>query len=134
MFKREVISNVALIKGLENLRPEDAKSLREQVAKNTPGGVLSSAAGITAAAAVAVLMPSSVSGDKFQIDYAKSGRSTCKHCGNKIDQDEIRLGKMVQSAAFDGMVPAWHHLDCIFKGQLPCELRHVVYVVSCVPC
>jgi len=113
LFKREVISNVALIKGLDGLRPEDAKSLREQVAANTPGGAVAALGGAAAAA-----LPSSVAGDSFKIEYAKSGRSTCKHCGEKVDQDEIRLGKMVQSASFDGLVPLWHHLDCIFKAAV----------------
>ena len=100
------------------------------------------------------VLPPSVSADRFQTDYAASSRSTCKHCTEKIDKDELRVGKMgqqsnreskpqrdadadrdmwirgsfvchcvsfrasaplVQSQSFDGTVPNWHHLDCVFK-------------------
>lgn len=38
------------------------------------------------------------------VEYAKSGRSTCKGCQKLIDQGELRIGKMVQSPHFDGEV------------------------------
>eukprot|EP00029_Vermamoeba_vermiformis_P007076 TRINITY_DN2952_c0_g1_i1.p1 TRINITY_DN2952_c0_g1~~TRINITY_DN2952_c0_g1_i1.p1 ORF type:complete len:941 (+),score=268.76 TRINITY_DN2952_c0_g1_i1:48-2870(+) len=52
----------------------------------------------------------------FKIEYAASGRSTCKGCSNPIKQDSLRLGKMVQSNKFDGEFPVWHHWDCFFKS------------------
>lgn len=95
LFKRETITNEALLVGLGNIRPEDVKELKAKC-----GGV---AAAVSAAAAGAgagknvVILPPSLAGERFQVDYAKSGRSGCKHCGEKIDQDELRVGKMVQS-------------------------------------
>lgn len=96
LFKRETITNEALLVGLGNIRPDDVKLLRSKC-----GGV---AAAVSAAAAAGgagapnvVILPPSLAGERFQVDYAKSGRSGCKHCGDKIGQDELRVGKMVQS-------------------------------------
>ena len=44
----------------------------------------------------------------FTIEYAKSGRSTCKKCKEKIAQDSLRIGKMVPSPHFDGEVSGTH--------------------------
>ncbi|KAJ1495699.1 hypothetical protein T484DRAFT_1761705, partial [Baffinella frigidus] len=51
----------------------------------------------------------------FTVEYAKSGRAGCKSCKNKIDKDELRIGKMAQSPHFDGFVPLWHHAKCILS-------------------
>ena len=32
----------------------------------------------------------------YQVEYAKSGRASCKACKNKIDQGELRVAIMVQ--------------------------------------
>ena len=32
----------------------------------------------------------------YKSEYAKSGRSSCKKCKNKIDQAELRMAVMVQ--------------------------------------
>ena len=29
---------------------------------------------------------------KFEVEYAKSGRATCKQCKTKIDKDTLRIG------------------------------------------
>eukprot|EP00285_Hemiselmis_virescens_P012158 CAMPEP_0173401730 /NCGR_PEP_ID=MMETSP1356-20130122/51793_1 /TAXON_ID=77927 ORGANISM="Hemiselmis virescens, Strain PCC157" /NCGR_SAMPLE_ID=MMETSP1356 /ASSEMBLY_ACC=CAM_ASM_000847 /LENGTH=108 /DNA_ID=CAMNT_0014361939 /DNA_START=26 /DNA_END=348 /DNA_ORIENTATION=+ len=50
----------------------------------------------------------------FIVEYAKTGRASCKRCKNKIDKDVLRLGKYVQSPHFDGWVPNWFHVDCYF--------------------
>lgn len=54
----------------------------------------------------------------FGVEYAASGRSTCKGCEIKILKDEVRVKKM----DYDGDVgarlggcPMWHHLDCFSK-------------------
>jgi hypothetical protein len=43
----------------------------------------------------------------FKVEYAKSGRAACKVCKLKINQEELRLGKMVPSPHFDGYIPLW---------------------------
>lgn len=49
-------------------------------------------------------------------DYAKSGRSICQKCKDFIDEDDLRIGKKVQSDKFDGEIPLWHHFDCFWKS------------------
>ncbi|XP_072912212.1 poly [ADP-ribose] polymerase 1 isoform X2 [Hemitrygon akajei] len=51
----------------------------------------------------------------FRAEYAKSGRASCKKCGESIAKDSLRLAIMVQSPMFDGKVPHWHHYACFWK-------------------
>uniref|UniRef100_H3A085 Poly [ADP-ribose] polymerase n=1 Tax=Latimeria chalumnae TaxID=7897 RepID=H3A085_LATCH len=51
----------------------------------------------------------------FSAEYAKSGRASCKKCGESIAKDSLRLAIMVQSPMFDGKVPHWHHYSCFWK-------------------
>jgi len=48
----------------------------------------------------------------FQVEYAKSGRSSCKGCGGSIKQAEMRIGKEVKSDHHDGYDLSWYHLKC----------------------
>lgn len=46
----------------------------------------------------------------WRVEPAKSSRSTCRTCGQKIDQDTLRLG---EPSFFDDQVTyRWHHLTC----------------------
>ncbi|RDY02952.1 Poly [ADP-ribose] polymerase 1, partial [Mucuna pruriens] len=51
----------------------------------------------------------------WKAEYAKSGRSSCRTCKSPIASETLRLGKMVQSSKFDGLMPMWHHAACILK-------------------
>ncbi|XP_062980205.1 poly [ADP-ribose] polymerase 1 [Elgaria multicarinata webbii] len=51
----------------------------------------------------------------YRAEYAKSGRASCKKCGDNIAKDSLRLAIMVQSPMFDGKVPHWHHYTCFWK-------------------
>lgn len=51
----------------------------------------------------------------YRAEYAKSGRASCKKCGDNIAKDSLRLAIMVQSPMFDGKVPHWHHFACFWK-------------------
>ncbi|CAM8931406.1 unnamed protein product [Rhodiola kirilowii] len=51
----------------------------------------------------------------WKAEYAKSGRSSCKTCKDTIDKEALRLGKMVQSSHFDGLMPMWNHASCIMN-------------------
>ena len=53
----------------------------------------------------------------FRIEYAKSNRAGCKGCQQKIEKNELRLGKLVRSPHFDGYQPLWHHVPCYFKKK-----------------
>ncbi|KAF5196272.1 Poly [ADP-ribose] polymerase [Thalictrum thalictroides] len=51
----------------------------------------------------------------WKAEYAKSARSSCKTCKIPIDKEKLRLGRMVQSSHFDGLMPMWNHAACILK-------------------
>lgn len=51
----------------------------------------------------------------WKAEYAKSGRSSCRSCKSPIATEKLRLGKMVQSSKFDGLMPMWNHAECILK-------------------
>ncbi|XP_069464784.1 poly [ADP-ribose] polymerase 1 [Ambystoma mexicanum] len=56
------------------------------------------------------------SADKlYRAEYAKSGRASCKKCGDNIAKESLRVAIMVQSPMFDGKVPHWHHYSCFWK-------------------
>lgn len=49
----------------------------------------------------------------YVIERARSGRSKCKTCQRKIDQDALRLGVLVEGPFGAGHM--WHHLVCAAK-------------------
>jgi len=49
-------------------------------------------------------------GDDWKIEPAKSSRSTCKTCGNKIEKDHLRLGE--PDYFQDHLTYKWHHFNC----------------------
>lgn len=53
--------------------------------------------------------------DDFSVEYAKSGRAKCKRCDQKIDKDEVRLGRLdydAESTFTDGPLMRWYHVKC----------------------
>ncbi len=49
--------------------------------------------------------------DVWKVEPAKSSRSTCKTCREKIEKDTLRLG---EPGMFDDHVTyKWHHLSCM---------------------
>ncbi|XP_059048332.1 poly [ADP-ribose] polymerase [Achroia grisella] len=61
----------------------------------------------------------------YQVEYAKSGRASCKGCKQKIDQGVLRIARMVQSAFHDGKQPNWYHEDCFFTKQRPTSVDEI---------
>lgn len=55
----------------------------------------------------------------LQIEYAKSGRSSCRGCNSTIEEGEIRVAKMEQpdptEHAYAGLIPRWHHVTCFLE-------------------
>lgn len=60
----------------------------------------------------------SIGKGQFSIEYAKSGRSACRGCEEKILKNEVRVSKMDfesdQGRRYGG-IPMWHHLPCFAK-------------------
>lgn len=58
-----------------------------------------------------------VSGD-FRVEYAKSSKSTCKGCEEKIVKGETRISKKdyeSEEARKFGGLDRWHHVECFAK-------------------
>lgn len=60
----------------------------------------------------------------FQCEYAKSNRSRCKGCNEKIDKGELRIATVIDNpfvARKDPdkpvKMPVWYHLECFWKNQ-----------------
>ncbi|XP_065898038.1 poly [ADP-ribose] polymerase 1-like isoform X3 [Dysidea avara] len=51
-------------------------------------------------------------------EYAKSNRSTCRQCYQKIDYMELRIGIEYPVEEFDSISTHWYHVDCL-KKQMP---------------
>lgn len=60
-----------------------------------------------------------------RVEYAASGRSGCRVCRQKIDMDDLRVARMVQSQKFDGKIPEWHHYDCFFSTYKVIDIGYV---------
>ncbi|KAF2073966.1 hypothetical protein CYY_004711 [Polysphondylium violaceum] len=61
---------------------------------------------------------------RTQVEYSKSGRSSCKGCKGTIKQDTIRVGLEKKSRVFDGYDVYWYHLKC-FKFPSPFYLNQL---------
>ncbi|XP_057321273.1 poly [ADP-ribose] polymerase-like [Microplitis mediator] len=55
----------------------------------------------------------------FRVEYAKSGRASCKSCKGNIGKDDLRLAKISQSPFHDGVMTSWFHPDCFFAKTKP---------------
>jgi predicted DNA-binding WGR domain protein len=54
----------------------------------------------------------------YKAEYAKSGRSGCKHCNDKIAEKSLRVAKLVQNPFVDheSIMPVWFHPPCLFEN------------------
>ncbi|XP_033625408.1 poly [ADP-ribose] polymerase 1-like [Asterias rubens] len=93
------------------LRWEDQERIREQI----NGG----RSGSSKAAAASKSSTKTETSEDYGVEYAKSSRSSCKACGDKIDKDELRIKYRSEEAAavkgIPGTLDTWHHLDCFVK-------------------
>ncbi|KAK0084215.1 hypothetical protein PV325_001027 [Microctonus aethiopoides] len=55
----------------------------------------------------------------FRVEYAKTGRASCKSCKSPIAKDSLRLAKIVQSPFHDGVMTNWFHSNCFFLKSNP---------------
>ncbi|CAE6921595.1 PARP1 [Symbiodinium natans] len=54
----------------------------------------------------------------WSVENAKSARSTCKICKDKIAAQCLRIGKTVKSDTFDGNMTMWYHAGCLLSGNI----------------
>ncbi|EDQ89519.1 uncharacterized protein MONBRDRAFT_25238 [Monosiga brevicollis MX1] len=56
---------------------------------------------------------------EFVAEHAKTGRSGCKECKQKIDKGALRIGKVTTSPfSDDSDMTTWYHDECFFQAQL----------------
>ncbi|KAK8763975.1 hypothetical protein V5799_033404 [Amblyomma americanum] len=56
----------------------------------------------------------------FATEYAKSGKSTCKGCNEKIAKGEVRISKNDYDSGYAkmrGAIPMWFHVDCFVQKR-----------------
>ncbi|KAH8362007.1 hypothetical protein KR084_000200 [Drosophila pseudotakahashii] len=106
-FKNQRPESVGDIQNFENLRFTDQKELTDLI-ENMKGVIHEKKAKKRSIAFNIALKD-------FGIEYAKSSRSTCRGCEQKINKDQVRLRKTVYDTEVGmkyGGQPLWHHLDC----------------------
>ena len=63
--------------------------------------------------------------DRLRVDYAPTGRASCKVCGDLVPQHSVRVGVKVRSPWHDGFDLLWHHPRCaLSRGKCPEDFKH----------
>jgi len=52
---------------------------------------------------------------QMAVEYAKSGRSSCRGCGALLAVGALRLGYLALTTKVQRMIPIWYHPGCFFK-------------------
>ncbi|KAL4239025.1 Poly [ADP-ribose] polymerase 1 [Mactra antiquata] len=101
-WKRARVTGTHDIFGYDSLRWEDQKKIKEKI--EAGGGAGAGPSGSTTSAK-----------SDYATEYAKSNKSTCRGCEDKIAKDEVRISKKdfeSQRAKMYGPQDLWHHVDC----------------------
>ncbi|XP_035211537.1 poly [ADP-ribose] polymerase 1-like isoform X1 [Stegodyphus dumicola] len=101
--KDKKVKTTADIANFDNIRWEDQKKIKDQMdenAANNPEGATENS--------------------EFLIEYAKSSRSSCRDCGEKIKKGDVRIAK-IDTKSTDaqryGPILGWRHADCFVKNR-----------------
>ncbi|KAG7461078.1 hypothetical protein MATL_G00206140 [Megalops atlanticus] len=109
-WQRAAVQSTADISGFSVLRWED----QEKVKKAMESGGSTAGKGEQKGAA---------KGEKtlndFAVEYAKSNRSTCKGCDQKIEKDQIRVSKKAVDKEKPqlGLIDRWYHTACFVSRR-----------------
>lgn len=109
--KENEIKSLEDVDGLEDLRAADLQHLREYI----EGKLKASDQEVDKGKSVAPEPAPGGSGDnsgEYEIENAKSSRSVCKSCNDKIEKGHVRVATMVDNPRFRGKQPAWRHVKC----------------------
>lgn len=114
-FTKQRPKTTADIANFDNIRWEDQKELQKKIEESInlplPASGRGKKRGSTSAKNIGPLRD-------FVVQYAKSNKSTCKACEERIVQGEIRISKKdfeSEQARRYGGIDRWHHLDCFIK-------------------
>ncbi|XP_021365761.1 poly [ADP-ribose] polymerase 1-like isoform X2 [Mizuhopecten yessoensis] len=106
-WKRARVEDANHIHGFDALRWEDQEKIKEKVAGGGGGGGGGGDAG------------GATSGD-YETEYAKSGRSGCRGCGDNIAKGAVRIAVKdfeSQRAKLYGPQNLWYHVDCFVSER-----------------
>ncbi|GBM00807.1 Poly [ADP-ribose] polymerase 1 [Araneus ventricosus] len=105
MIKNQ-LQNISQIANFDNLRWDDQQNIKKQLAEcysndNANNGVTSSAI------------------SDFSVEYAKSSRSICRSCEQKITKGEVRISKLDDDPMKKHYGPSllWYHVDCFIQRK-----------------
>ncbi|XP_043962517.1 poly [ADP-ribose] polymerase 1 [Gambusia affinis] len=108
---RAAAQSTADIAGFSDLRWEDQEKVKKAIES---GGAVGIGKGSQKSAA---------KGEKtlndFAVEYAKSNRSTCKGCEQKIEKDQIRVSKKTVDPEKPqlGLIDRWYHTACFVSRR-----------------
>ena len=59
---------------------------------------------------------------RYCVEYAKTGRSSCKKCKSQIEKGVARIGKITANPFSDdgGEMKVWYHTRCMFETLKVC--------------
>ena len=105
-FKKNKPAQLSEIAGFDGLRWDDQEKIKQHFSGD-------------ASVSLSTVDEVDAQLSEFQVDYAKSNRSKCKRCEEKINKDDLRVANMVDGAMkqMSGKIPAWHHVDCFVEKK-----------------
>uniref|UniRef100_A0A3Q3WS75 Poly [ADP-ribose] polymerase n=1 Tax=Mola mola TaxID=94237 RepID=A0A3Q3WS75_MOLML len=107
-WQRAAAQSTADIGGFSDLRWEDQEKVKKAIESGgaTGGGQKSGAKGEKTL-------------NDFAVEYAKSNRSTCKGCEQKIEKDQIRVSKKTVDPEKPqlGLIDRWYHTACFVSRR-----------------
>ena len=73
---------------------------------------------------------------RYCVEYAKTGRASCKKCKQQIEKGSGRIGKVTPNPFSDdgGEMKVWYHMRCMFETLKVCNVTVHGYVVSLYGC
>ncbi|EZA56984.1 Poly [ADP-ribose] polymerase [Ooceraea biroi] len=113
-FMKQRPKSTADIACFDEIRNEDQDAIRKKLEESLSAPAQTSGKGRKRTKAGA---SGGVSGD-FRVEYAKSNKSTCKGCEEKIIKGETRISKKdyeSEEARRFGGLDRWYHVECFVK-------------------
>ncbi|KAK8406811.1 hypothetical protein O3P69_007397 [Scylla paramamosain] len=123
-FGKQRPKTVADIAHFDSLRWEDQQKIKAKVESGGGGGAPASTGSSGGKKGKKGKGAGNQGLNDYTIEYAKSGRATCRGCENKILKDEVRISKKDyddERARMYGPVDRWHHVDCFIKKRTELE-------------
>lgn len=128
-FRKKLLTSVGDIANFQSLRWEDQERIKNKVvggngdassstttSDNTSGKKKSKKVKKSEASS----NPVDSDLKEFSVEYAKSSRSSCQACSEKIQKNEVRISKMIhddETAHRWGAHPGWYHVDCFVEKR-----------------